>query len=226
MESKAAVWTQDARDDARLDGMRVHFLLSQSPITFFYPLPAALALGAVLWDRAPHATLLCWQLLVVAYSVLRWLLLWNHLRRRSAPDDPQAILGVFALGALVSGLLWGAAPILIVPYPSQNAAEFTLANGLIVLVVCGLAAGAVVAYAVSLRVLFLYIIPALLPPAFYLISLGDRYNSTLGGFILLYFVFLSIAALRVSRQLNGYLETELRLQRLRRDLDRGKWLQG
>ena len=59
------------------------------------------------------------------------------------------------------------------------------------------------------------ILPALLPPAFYLISLGDIYSSTLGGFVLLYCFFISTAGYRMNRQLLAYVHKSNELEKLK-----------
>ena len=79
-------------------------------------------------------------------------------------------------------------------------------------------AGATVAYAASLRVLFCFIVPALLLPGVYLISLGDRYNSVMGGFVLLFLIHVSTAAVRMHVQLCRFFEMDYELRRLREDL--------
>ena len=220
MESTQHEWRQDAIDAARLDATRSHLLYSQSYLTFLFPVIAAVFLCALLWDLSAHAVLFTWLALVIALTLGRFRMLRAIQRDRDRSGDPHGRwLNVFALSALCSGLLWGAAPMCIVPRAPDRLVEFTLYNGLVMLVVCGLVAGATVAYAVSLRVLFCFTVPALLPPGLFLISLGDRFNGALGGLVLLYFLFISGAAVRMHQQLRHFFELEYQLHRLRMDLD-------
>ncbi len=218
METQQPEWNQDALDAARLDGTRSHILYSQSRLTFIYPVISALALCALLWEISAPVTLLIWLSLVVTLTLARFWMLREFQRDQGTFGPLGNWLNVFALSALLSGLMWGAAPMIIVPHALDRLVEFTLLNGLVILVVCGLAAGATVAYAASLRVLFSYLVPALLLPAVYLISLGDRYNSVMGGFVLLFLVHASTTAVRMHVQLRGYFELEYQLRRLRADL--------
>ena len=218
METLQPAWMQDALEAARLDGTRSHILYSQSRLTFIYPVISALALCALLWEIATPAALLTWLTLVVALTLVRLRMLRTFQRDHDASGTSGQWLNVFALSALVSGLLWGAAPMIIVPRQPDRLVEFTLCNGLVILVVCGLVAGATVAYAASLRVLFCFIVPALLLPGVYLISLGDRYNSVMGGFVLLFLVHVATTAVRMHVQLRRFFEVEYELQRLREDL--------
>ena len=112
--------------------------------------------------------------------------------------------------------MWGLAAIILIPHEGENVVEFTLYTGITLLAVSGLVAGATNSYSVSLTVLFFYVLPTLLPPAMYLISLGDIYSSTLGGFILLYCFFISSAGYRMNRQLLGYIGKQNELEKLKR----------
>jgi hypothetical protein len=182
-------------------------LRDQATVTYSFPIAAALALCMLLWDEAPRARLIAWAVVVLAHAGIRYAFL---LRLRTDPglQTAHAVIGAFAAGAFTSGAIWGTAPLLLIPYHPARLIEFTLFNGLTLLVICGLAAGAALAYAASLRVLFCFTVPSLLPPALYLVSLGDGYNSALGGFIFLYFLFVSISALRMHVQIVGFARAE------------------
>jgi hypothetical protein len=192
--------------------MRVRILRDQAPITFFFPVAAALALCLLLWDETPRLRLVAWTLLVLAHACLRF----SSLRRPEPVAVNAAAVGIggFAAGAFSSGLIWGIAPLLLISYDPSRVIEFTLFNGLVVLVICGLTAGAAFAYAASLRVLFCFAVPALIPSALHFISMGDRYNSALGGFMLLYFLFIAVSAMHMNFQLQGFARAEQERDRL------------
>jgi hypothetical protein len=200
--------------------VRLRILRDQAAITYSFPVAAALALCVLLWEEAPRLRLGAWMLLVLGHAYIRYSL----LRR---PDDngrvrTQAGIAVFAVAAFTSGLIWGSAPLLLIPYDPARVVEFTLYNGLTLLVICGLASGAALAYAASLQVLFCFSVPALIPCALYLISLGDRYNSALGGFVLLYFLFVSISALRMNLQLQEFARAEQERDSLLEAIERAR----
>lgn len=193
---------------------QVRILYNQSVITFLFPVMAAPAICFLLWDVASHFRLLAWTGTVIAYSLARYLIIWQQRRVPITPDNVNKWLDIFNASVFFSGLLWGAACILLVPYDPGRPIEFTVYNSLAMLIVCGLTAGAVVAYSVSLWALFFYACPALLPPAVYLILLGDKYNSALGGFVLLYFLFISALSFRLHQQFRYYLDIEYRMIQL------------
>lgn len=206
-------------DDFQPDRSQVHILYSQSAVTFLFPIIASIALCVLLRDVSPRPILLGWGALIVVYSIARYGLLWRFRSAEHNCDDFQSWHALFALGVFISGALWGVAPILLVPYEPARLVEFTLYNGLIVLIISGLVAGAVIAYGVSIRVLLCYVVPALLPPALYLIQLGDKYNSALGGFILLYFLFITASCIRVRNHFMHFIRVEHERELLRHELE-------
>ena len=181
-------------------------LYSQAGVNFLFPVIAAGCLALVLWDIAPRLNLYIWLLLVVIHSLSRYLLLRQFRRHEITPHNAARWLTRFISTVIISGALWGAAGIFLVPY--GNSIEFTLYNGLTILMICGLVSGALISYSINIWVLIAYSFPALIPPAIYLITIGDRYNSAFGGFILLYYFFISVAAARMHGQFNRFMEIE------------------
>lgn len=191
---------------------QVSILYSQAAVTFSFPLIAACCLALVLWGIANKIYLCIWLALLVIHSTTRYILLWKFQRCEINPDNAGRWLNRFILTVIISGLLWGAAGMLLIPY--DNSIEFTLYNGLTILIICGLVSGALISYAVNIWVLIAYSFPAMIPPAIYLIAIGDRFNSTFGGFILLYYFFISVAATRMNKQFNRYMQIEYQQKEL------------
>lgn len=187
---------------------QVKLLYNQSIVTFLFPVLFAPAVCLLLWDISDHATLLAWTGIVVMYSLARYSIIWKQKQVELTTDNVNRWLDLFIASVFFSGLLWGAACIVLVPYDQSRLIEFTLYNSLTMLIVCGLVAGAVVSYSVNKWVIFFYAFPALVPPAIYLIILGDRYNSALGGFVLLYFVFITASSFRLHKQFIYYIDIE------------------
>ena len=86
------------------------------------------------------------------------------------------------------------------------------------LIVCGLAAGAVVTYSANKWVIIFYAFLALIPPAIYLIILGDKYNSALGEFVFLYFIFITASSIRLNKQYTYYIDIEYEMIMLKEKL--------
>jgi len=193
---------------------QARILYNQSATTLFFPVIACLALCLLLWDVAGHRRLLAWAGAVIIYTMLRYIIIRQQRHREITPANAGKWLDVFTVGALFSGILWGAAAVVLVPYRPDSLVRFTLYNGLTLLIICGLVAGAVISYSVSRWVLFFYAFPALALPGFYLISLGDLFNSALGGYVLLYLMFIVISSFRLNGQYRYYMNMEFKLARL------------
>jgi hypothetical protein len=193
---------------------QVKILYSQSVITFIFPLLASLCIVALLHDQADRRFLAVWLITIFMHGASRYYLLWRYFHSPAESSPSSVWLNRFLFGAFLSGSLWGFAGILLIPYRSTEPIAFTLNNGLLLLMICGLVAGSVISYAINIRVTLCYSLPALLPPALHLISIGDRYNSAFGGLLLLYSLYIMVAAIRMNRQLVYFLNMERREQDL------------
>ncbi len=196
---------------------QVKILYSQSIVTFIFPVLAALNLTVVLWDVADHDILSAWLGTVIILSVSRYYLLWKYNQTIITSDNINKWLEIFTALAFISGIIWGTAGIILIPY--DNTAIFTLYNGFTILTICGLVAGAVISYSVNFSVFLSYSFPSLILPAFYLISLGDNHNSAFGGLILLYYFFIATASYRMRTQFMFYFDMEYQQSKLKLQYD-------
>jgi len=192
---------------------QIHILYSQSVVTFLFPVIAACCLTWFLWGVAYPRFLYVWLGLVLFHTLARYNLLWKYHQKGVSPDNAGIWLKRFLASVFSSGILWGGAGLVLVPYDSSI--EYTLYNGLTMLITCGLVSGALISYAINIWVLVAYSFPALVPPAIHMIWLGDYYNSAFGGFILLYYFFIGVAAARMNRQFNYYVEMELQQKEMK-----------
>lgn len=194
---------------------QVEILYSQSVATFLFPVFVSIILAFALWKVANQTVLIAWVAAICLYSGARYGLLWKYAHAEITLDNASKWLDIFIAAACLSGIMWGLAAIILIPHDGKNIVEFTLYTGITLLAVSGLVAGATISYCVSMKVLLFYVLPALLPPSLYLITLGDIHNSTLGGFILLYCFFISSAGYRMNRQLLSYIHKQNELEKLK-----------
>jgi len=197
-------------------------LFAQSRLTFSFPVMAAVALCFILWPVSEKSFLLIWAGIVILFSASRYIFLWRFNRCQLNPNEAAKWLDFFSLNVFISGAIWGSGPVILIPYEAEHLIDFTLYNSLTMIIICGLVAGAVISYSISKWVLFFYAFPALFPPAIYLISLGDKYNSALGGFVLLYLLFITISSLRLYKQYYEYLIMQYRYYKLKYEYEQLK----
>ena len=194
---------------------QVELLYDQSRVGQASSIASALFLVGVLWMITPHSILIIWFTLILVISALRLYL--THRFERCSGGDEQAEywLGLFIVGVAASGITWGMATIILIPDGS------IMHISIVLLWIGGLSAGAVAAYSVIKRAFLAFSLTALLPTALYLLIIGGKVGTTIGAGIIMYFVFLSLSALRMHKtlmrelslrfentQLIGYLEKE------------------
>jgi hypothetical protein len=196
---------------------QIRILLGQSWLTFLFPMIAASALCYILWPVARQNHLAVWTAVVILYSLIRCVITRRLGRRQISAEAAPRLLQHFTLIVFISGALWGVAAIVLIPYKPQSLMDFTLYNSLVLLIICGLVAGAVVSHSVSRQVFIFYALPALVPPALHLITLGDKYNSALGGFVLLYLLFITASSFLLNNQYRHFINLQYRLYRLEQE---------
>ena len=212
--SETDILSESARSYLRVR-TQVEILYSQSVVAFIFPVIFSLIIGKVVWDIANRTFLIAWVVVVALFCVGRYLLLWSYIKIDRKKIDYHKWLTRINVAVFLSGAMWGIPGIILIPYHADALIDFTLYNSLIMLTVCGIVAGSVISYSINLGTVFLYICPALFPPAVYLITLGDKYNSALGGFIMLYFIFISLTAYKLNRQLLAYAFKEYQYQNIK-----------
>lgn len=193
---------------------QVQILYNQSLTTFLFPVIFAVFLFFLLRGVATELHLFYWTAAVILFSVGRYGMLWLYKKSTVSAENIHAWLWLFVIAAFLSGILWGVAPVILIPYQPGNLVEYTLHNGLVLLLVCGLVAGAGITYSVNLLVMYAYSAPVLLLPSIYLVLLGDKFSTILGVFLFLYFVFVNISVIQLNRQFYRYLQIEYRYEQL------------
>lgn len=205
----------EAEERSHFRFKQVELLYDQLRVGQAASIASALFLVGVLWTITPHSILIIWFTLVLVISALRLYLI--HRFERCSGGDKQAEywLRFFIAGAAASGITWGMATIILIPDKSLSHISFVL------LWIGGLSAGAVATYSVIMRAFLAFTLPALLPTALYLFIIGGKMEATIGAGTIMYFVFLSLSAMRMHKtlmrklrlrfentQLIGYLEKE------------------
>ena len=196
-----------------------HFQARQKNSLYVQSLPVMsfnLVLGVLLvfimWEPVPQHILFTWYLLLMAVVGIRagMVLVHNHgyLQRLT----PGHWLNTYMAGAFLTGSVWGMCVPLFGPFVTP------LSLGTIALWPCGMAGGALATYALSRRVFFAYMIPALLPGAIYITGFGPEETTILGVALSVYLVFLSITALYSNRFQRRAIELEWENGRMARDL--------
>jgi len=205
----------EAEEKSHFRYKQVELLYDQSRVGQAGSIASALFLVSMLWTITTHSILIIWFTLVLVINVLRLYLTHRFERRAGGEEQAGYWLGLFIAGTAASGITWGMTTIILIPDRSISHISFVL------LWIGGLSAGAVATYSVIKRAFLAFSLPALLPTALYLLSIGGKVETTIGAGAIMYFAFLSLSALRMHKtlmrelrlqfentQLIGYLEKE------------------
>ncbi|MFZ1985072.1 MAG: response regulator [Desulfatitalea sp.] len=141
----------------RIDQERIRLLHKQSWISVTASVVNAFFLAYLLRNHISAATLAGWLAAVILVSSARTLLIYYFPRQSPSFEGTQrwARWNIASLG--LSGILWGASAWLLFPTESVTHQVF------LIVVLCGMVAGAAMAFATMLRAFLAFSIPALLP---------------------------------------------------------------
>ncbi|MBZ9559765.1 MULTISPECIES: EAL domain-containing protein [Modicisalibacter] len=174
-------------------------------------LVAALLVG-VLWPVVAHAELLAWFIAMLVVSLIR---LDCGRRYRRLPPDEQARpcwLRLAAVGALVSGALWGAASLALFPHQYL---QYQLA---LVLTIAGVGAAGVTTLASVWWVAALFLVPLIAPLALQYAWVGSGPAWKLATMVALFLAFVLVASYRLSRVLHENIRLKVEMGARERDL--------
>jgi len=167
----------------------------------------AAIIAAVFWPIAPDLWLSLWFVAVALTVAARMLLCRDFARNRKIHSNRTWAIR-FAIGAGVTGTLWGATAIAI-PLTGEP-----LYHMLVGLTTAGMGAGAVASLAVHLPSFHAFLLPCMLPTAAAFIAAGDPAHQGLGVMVL---VFATAIAF-IARGSNRALVETLRLRFRNADL--------
>ena len=196
--------------------MQVNVLYDQAGVAITASLAAAIILVSLFWNLSSHVLLLSWLSFNLLVATVRLYLIKNYRHSAREPGRENYWLAVFVIGVIFSGITWGLTVMLLMPDTSY------LHVGFVILWVCGMTAGSVATLSVVKGAYFAFSVPAMIPSALYLFTLGDNVAATLGGAEMLFFVFISLSALRMHKTLVNGFELQLHNNRLIDRLDAEK----
>jgi two-component system cell cycle sensor histidine kinase PleC len=132
---------------------------------------------------APRALHLPWTVALILVALARFLLARRYLEHKHSQSDVPRWSGAFGVTTAVYGAVWGLAGMLFLVPGSQGSLV------LLIFLLCGLSAAAVVAYAASLPTFFAFLTLTLAPFAFRLVLVGDSLSMLVFGLLIAWFAF-------------------------------------
>lgn len=147
------------------------------------------------WQVVSHFVLLIWLSCLIVITILRGLLLRAYNQARPDSADNQRWLCYFAIGVVLSGLIWGSTTIWLFP-------DDAVGNQILVaFVIAGMSAGATtsLSYFRSLIITFLSLL--LIPLSIRYFLLGDSVSIAMGIMSVLFFIMMSSVGARNNKNI-------------------------
>jgi len=167
----------------------------------------------ILWDTAPHASLLAWLTVLYSLAAIRWFFIRAY--RRHPPSSELAprwgLATVILVGLL--GVVWGGAAILFLN-PEQPASLI-----IITLILLGIVAGGTAAFSSYPRAYIAFAVPILLSLTTVLLLHGGKVEVVIAILLVLNLVINLIYISNVHRVLNDSLRLRFENIALRRETE-------
>jgi signal transduction histidine kinase len=214
-----ATQTPSGRDPAQLTAdpgaklrLETQILYELLPTAQWVHLAAIMVVFGLLLNHVEFGALLDWLGLMLLILCLRVLISMRYDRVPKPLERPQYWFNLFLVGTLLYGVMWSGTAILLVPVERAEVAVFTA------LLLCGLAAGAVAVSSVNLEVFLVYAASTMWPYAGLLIATQHDVQALTGWLVLLFFVVISITAMRVNGFFTRLVDLQLRTHFLEREV--------
>ena len=176
--------------DALIRAEQVRLLYANLPVGLLAGLLSASVLVSVQWRVIRHRVLWIWFTALALVSLSRYLVALRYGRRPPPAASVAAWESRFVYGTLLSGAVWGAAGLFLLPDQIPN-------QVFVVLVLAGMTAGGVVTYSPLARAALYFVAPALAPLTLRLLYAGGSLQLAMGMLSLLFMVMMLILVRRL-----------------------------
>jgi hypothetical protein len=148
---------------------QIRLLYANAPAGFVATELNALLLALALWSMIPPLIIFAWLTYILTVTLLRAALVWRFQRAAPAPSAMRRWGILFAIGAGLAGIGWGAAGLVLFP-----STAITLTHQVfLAFVLGGMIAGAVGLLAARIPVFLIFVGPTALPIVVRLLAQGD-----------------------------------------------------
>ncbi len=156
-------------------------------------------LAAFLMGVVPRYKALSWLAVSLFVGLMRILVHFHYRKRTITSESVDRQKNLLLLSLFASGCVWGSAPIFIFPYSS------IAHQALLVLILAGMVAGSVNAFSPLAAGFYVFTIPAIVPLAVVLFSIGDDMHIAMGSLLLIFSLFMVLAKRRITAEFNNFL---------------------
>ncbi len=214
--------------ERHLSSELAEYVFRQFPAVLFTTFVLSGLVVLVLWGLFPEEILLSWLTSLCAVSALRLILYRWYQRRSETQFTPRQWLHLYSAGALISGFIWGVAPILFYSETSPQT------NVFLAFVIGGLISGASSSMAPLKSTMQVFTAMVCLPIATLFLVHGSNLNLAMGTMMLIYggaYLFVSANTARMIieslmlqsenlREIDERKKAETQLRNIQQDLEK------
>ncbi len=189
-------------DDAkniRLEQARI--IYAALPLSLAAILINASVLGVVFWDIVPRQANLGWLAATFAVTLYRWVVLRGFRSASDASRERPHWRRALGLGVVLSGILWGAASLLLFPDESM------LHQLLLAFVIAGMSAGAVTTLSAIYGLAVAFLVLSLVPLIWCFALAGNAISDIMAVMTALFALMLIGSSKRLSQMILESLQT-------------------
>lgn len=173
---------------------------------------AAALFVAAQWGIVAHDLVVIWVALLAAVTLLRVLLALMYKRIGPGPAEARVWGNLFALGAALAGMSWGAGSFLM--FPADNLEHQVI----VVLVIVGMCSGATTSLSVMRRAAYLFLVPAMLPVTVLFLAQGHDISTIIALMLILSFGFFLTSTRNIHRNTQQNIRLRLAAEQKERSL--------
>ncbi len=194
---------------------KVETIYKYSYFTFTATLFTATVVFLIFQSITPKNILLIWFLLFAVFTLIRFIISYrfNNIVHNDTNIERWFIL--FISCSIISGMFWGMTGFILIPEADVSLQDSIIYRGCLLLFISALITGAIITYSTSKTIFLSFAVPAILPHCLFLIYIGDKYHSMLGGIILFYVTIIYIVSIYINRIFMNYAKLELENEELR-----------
>lgn len=177
------------------DLKQIERLYSHSYLSFIATFFGAILVLWLFQTVAESLVLISWFAIFSILTFIRIVVTYHF--QKSDQINTETWLMVFLILTFFSGTMWGITGFLFIPEGLLSLVDSVLYHGMLLLFIVALITGSIITYSASKMVYLCFSVPAIVPQCLMLISKGDIYHSSLGGFVLAYACIMFVISIYI-----------------------------
>lgn len=192
----------------QLKARQVEVLYESAPFAITASISASIIIALVFWGHVRTSGIMIWLTACIILTGIRYFQVARYKKSEEKYDKPEFWLHNYLILTIISGLLWGLSAYILAPGDQPTYTGFLL------LIVCGLIAGAIPSYAVFHRIFYGFTIITIVPLTVYTLTINGSEFSTFAFLFCFFSGFMFLIETRVHHIINHSIQDQVDIQSL------------